>query len=249
MIPILLYHSVTDDPPPGMARWTVSPRRFAQDVSMMADSGRTALTVAEFALLLAAGNVPDQVLVVTLDDGFGDNIEAVRQLADKGLAATVFLTTSWIGCDGMLTARDLREIVEIGAEIGAHSRTHRRLDEISKAQLEQEVAGSGADLSALTGIPCRSFAYPHGNFNRTVRAAVIKAGYESACAVKNTMSCSSDDRYEISRLTVKQSVSKEDFQKLLNGHGKIPPRHELLRTSAFRLVRRGRTALITGTHR
>ncbi|WP_322761756.1 polysaccharide deacetylase family protein [Frankia sp. Cr2] len=249
MIPILLYHSVAAEPPPGMARWTVSPQRFAQDVAMMAESGRTALTVSEFALKLAAGKLSEQALVVTLDDGFADNVEAVHQLVDGGFTPTVFVTTSWIGHEGMLTVRDLHKIINLGAEIGAHSHTHRRLDELSTMHLEDEIAGSAASLSALTGIPCRSFAYPHGNFSAAVRNAVINAGYESACAVKNAMSGPADDRYGISRMTVQRSVSKEHFQEWLQGRGRTAPRHDLLRTRAFRVARRSRAGLMTGVHR
>ena len=51
-IPILLYHSINDDPPAEIAPWTVSPRAFEEHVAAMVYSGRTPMTISDLAAAL-----------------------------------------------------------------------------------------------------------------------------------------------------------------------------------------------------
>src|SRR5699024_2972180 len=48
-LPILLYHSVTDSPAPGLERFTVSPARFAEHLDFLLDDDRSVLALAEAA--------------------------------------------------------------------------------------------------------------------------------------------------------------------------------------------------------
>ena len=46
-VPILLYHSVSDDPPDWIAPYSVTPQDFAYHVELIRESGRTPMTVSE----------------------------------------------------------------------------------------------------------------------------------------------------------------------------------------------------------
>jgi peptidoglycan/xylan/chitin deacetylase (PgdA/CDA1 family) len=242
MIPVLLYHSVNREPPAGQERWTVSPSAFASHVDALARSGRTAVTVSDYANALSgAGTLPPRPVLVTFDDGFADVEDAAQVLHAKGVPSTLYMTSGWVGRPGMVTAKQLTELGALGVEIGAHSRTHPRLDELLASEVWSEVAGAGRDLEDILGRPCTSFAYPHGNHDRAVRQAVIDAGYRSACGVKNALSHLFDDRYAIARLTVEATTPLSRIQAWLAGTGAFQASdRERIRTRAYRLARRVR---------
>ena len=84
-----------------------------------------------------------------------------------------------------------------------------------------------------------TFAYPHGSYDETVRAAVIDAGYRSAAAVKNAISHPGDDPWAIARYTVTSATTPEHLVDVLEGHGApLAWRRERLRTRAARTARK-----------
>src|SRR5262249_52986902 len=76
---------------------------------------------------------------------------------------------------------EVREIQHAGMAIGAHSRTHPTLT-APTVDLSSEVAGSRADLERKLGTAPDLFAYPYGDWNARVQAAVRDAGFRAARA-------------------------------------------------------------------
>ncbi|WP_322759677.1 polysaccharide deacetylase family protein [Frankia sp. Cr2] len=244
MIPVLLYHAVSDHPRPGLGRWTVSTDAFDRHCRFIAECGRTPMTVSQYAGALRAGSPSEDTIVITFDDGYADTFAASRRLAAGIGAATVYVTTSWIDQPGMLREQNLIALAALGVEIGAHSHTHRRLDELTGPDLESEIVTSRRLLTVHTGTPVASFAYPHGNYDRRTRAAVADAGFSSACAVRNTLSHAADDALAIARLTIAATTSDARLRAWLDGDGPPAPGGELLRTRAWRSARRLRARVM-----
>jgi peptidoglycan/xylan/chitin deacetylase (PgdA/CDA1 family) len=244
LVPVLLYHAVTARPPPGLERFTVAPRHFADHLRVLRDAGRVGLSVSQFAACLRNGSVlPELPVVVTFDDGYADFLNAAERLGTAGLPATLYMTTGQIGAVRMLTRRQLQSLGG-AVEVGAHSRTHPRLDELARGRLRDEVQGSKADLEELLQQPTRSFAYPHGDHGRQVRQAVIDAGFDSAAAVKNAFSHDRDDPFAIARITVTAGTTAERIGQLLRGCGAPAAwAGERQRTRAYRSYRRVRRRL------
>jgi peptidoglycan/xylan/chitin deacetylase (PgdA/CDA1 family) len=247
IVPVLLYHAVTEHPPATLERFTVHPARFAEHVGCLRDSGRAGLTVPEFAACLQGqAPLPAQPVLVTFDDGYADFLDAAEQLGAAGFPATLYVTTRRVGAAGMLTRGQLRSLGET-VEVGAHSRRHPRLDELPLDRLRDEVCGSKEDLEDLLQRPARSFAYPHGDHDRSVRQVVVEAGFGSAAAVKNAFSHDRDDPFAIARITVTAATTTERIARLLDGRG--APRAwpgERRRTRAYRVYRRMRRRLHRG---
>jgi peptidoglycan/xylan/chitin deacetylase (PgdA/CDA1 family) len=243
LIPVLLYHSVSDRAERRDRRWTVSRSAFAAHVDAVKQSGREALRVTELADALRADRpLPERPVAVTFDDGYADTYDAVERLLARGLSSTVYITTGEVGAANRLAPNELAELARSpSVEIGAHAVRHRRLDELRDPELADEVVTSKGRLEEQIQGSVRSFAYPHGAYDPRVREAVVVAGYRSAAAVKNAVSHASDDPFAIARWTVSAGTAAARIVEVLEGVG-VPRAwpHERFRTRAYRAARRGR---------
>jgi peptidoglycan/xylan/chitin deacetylase (PgdA/CDA1 family) len=246
LIPVLLYHSVNDQATARNRQWTVSPQSFASHLDAVAASGRSAMTVTEIADGLRRERpLPARPVGITFDDGFADSYEALRALLGRGLAATMYVTTSEIGAHDRLSALQLAELAGMASvELGAHAVRHRRLDELLDRELTSEVRESKTRLEDMVQSRIDSFAYPHGAHDGRVRAAVAAAGYRSAAAVKNVLSHDRDDPFAVARWTVTAGTSAARVAEVLEGERVARAwAGERLRTRAYRAARRSRRQL------
>ena len=237
-IPVFLYHRIAsrvDD------RYAVSPEAFAEHLQAILASSRIALTISQLAEALGESGSPcERYVAVTFDDGYFDTLGAIQTLTSLGLSATAYVTTGWIGLPGMITSEQVEALMDLHdvVELGAHTVNHPHLDELRHCEMETEIVKSADALRAL-GVAARTFAYPHGAYDSSVRAAVIGAGFSSAAAVKNAFSHAHDDPWAIARYTVSQGTSSETVCRLLEGHGApLAWAEEHWRTRASRLARR-----------
>jgi peptidoglycan/xylan/chitin deacetylase (PgdA/CDA1 family) len=240
LIPVLLYHSVADEPGD---RLTVRPSEFTGHADVLRASGRTPLRMSELAAALTGERpLPERPVAVTFDGGYADAADAVHTLLARGLSATVYATATEIGTTDRLSPAQLYALAHTpGVEIGAHSFRHRRLDKLEDPAPFLEARRSKAELEALTQVDVLSFAYPDGAYDQGVRAAVIEAGYQSAAAVKHAISHSADDVFAIARWTVTANTSASRIAQVLEGVDvPLAWTRERRHPRAYRLVRRGR---------
>lgn len=255
LVPVLTYHSVSDEPPEAIRRWSVSPARLREHLSALRDEGFTGLTVTDLlACYRGERPLPDRPVVLTFDDGYEDFLlEALPALGEAGFPSTLYASSGLLrdeqsGAERpgrMLDWRQLGEVAAAGVEIGAHSHTHRQLDTLSRREGAWEVTHSGQRLRDELGVPVDTFAYPYGYSNRHVRAAVEAAGYLAGCGVKNAYSHAHDDRWALSRILVERDVDAAALTRLVT-RPVLPVgwRREKPQTVAWRAYRRTR-ALVT----
>jgi peptidoglycan/xylan/chitin deacetylase (PgdA/CDA1 family) len=247
-IPVILFHDIASTPRPGLRRWTISPDKFRQHLDAIAGFRRVPLTISELADCLRGEHRLDQeAIAVTFDDGYASTRESVLELRRLGIKSTVYVATGTIGAEGMLSAPEIKELADLdGVEIGSHSVSHPHLDELADDVLEEEVTESKHVLEMVLDAPVASFAYPYGSHDRRTRAAVIRAGYRSAAAIKDAISYLEDDPFAIARWTVTASTSPERLARVVGGEGApIAWSRERLRTRGSRAARRGRRRLLT----
>ncbi len=264
-VPILLYHSVSADPPGWIADLTVSPRVFTHHADLIVDSGRTPMTVSGLrAALDGYTELPRRPVVVTFDDGFADFSSAAATLAERGIPSTLYVTTGALGGRGPLPAdmvlppasmlrwSQLGELEQHGVEIGGHTHTHPQLDTLSRRAADGEIRRCKQVLEDEICHEVGSFAYPYGYSSSSVRRSVEAAGYRSACGVINALSSESDQVFSLARLMMHATTTADEVAAWLDGAGAdAAPRTERIRTKAWRSYRRMRSTglarRVTGT--
>lgn len=249
LIPVLLYHSVSKRPPADATWGAVPPDEFEAHIDAVCADRRQALTASALAdALRGRRELPARPVAITFDDGYADTFDAVRLLHQRGLASTVYVTTGALDQPGRLSRRQLWALAALpGVELGAHGVSHEHLDELPATGVAAELSASRRALEHLTGHAVRSFAYPHGAYDRAVRTAVIDAGYTSAAAVKNAICHPDDDPFAFARWTVTGGTSPARIAEVLDGRRvAISWAGERLRTRIHRAVRRRRGRLHAG---
>src|SRR5947207_9752001 len=75
-----------------------------------------------------------------------------------------------------MTWDEARHLDKQGFSIGAHGRTHAILTRQSKEEARAEIEQSLATVSSELGSPCRSFAFPNGNYTADLAQHALGCG-------------------------------------------------------------------------
>lgn len=116
----------------------------------------------------------DKKIAITFDASWGAERTKgiVDALAERGLAATFFLTGIWI-------AEYPQETIYIhdkGMEIGNHSHHHYNMGKMTKAQCTEEIAWVNRQVHDLTGIYPTVFRAPFGDYGNTLIETLDEMG-------------------------------------------------------------------------
>jgi peptidoglycan/xylan/chitin deacetylase (PgdA/CDA1 family) len=107
----------------------------------------------------------------------------------------------------IVTRDALRALDPRLVEIGSHSRTHPQLSQCDDAGLDAELRGSKDDLESWLGRAVRHFAYPSGDHDTRVVAAVKRAGYASAWTTQPRAVVAGDDALSVPRVAIDDAAS------------------------------------------
>jgi peptidoglycan/xylan/chitin deacetylase (PgdA/CDA1 family) len=213
----LAYHAIADlRSDPVLARWSVLPRNFAAQLATFASAGWSFVDL-DLVLAVQRGETkpPTRAVLLTFDDAYTDLLEAALPILRRhGAPGVVFAvagrlggTNTWDQPAGarplpLLDDRGLQEAIAGGFELGSHSTNHRPLTTVSDEKLDEEVPGSGERLLAA-GLPRpRAFAYPHGDYDSRVAAAVSAAGYQLGFTIRPGVISSRSDPFLLPRVAV-----------------------------------------------
>jgi peptidoglycan/xylan/chitin deacetylase (PgdA/CDA1 family) len=174
---LLMYHSIQNDAPTGM---NTPPIIFEWQLAWLKKKGYVFCTVSE----LLTTSKP-KAIAITFDDGFANNYHQAFPLLKKYQAkATIYLAPEIAAIDKLTTAQ-ISEMQASGLiEFGAHSMTHLNLLQAPTDIARVEIVSSKQRVEVLTGVACRSFAYPFGRFSDETVELVKAAGFVSAVTTK-----------------------------------------------------------------
>jgi peptidoglycan/xylan/chitin deacetylase (PgdA/CDA1 family) len=211
-----MYHNVA--PAPAGVRLPslyVDPRAFARQMALLARLGFRGISMSQ-ALPYLRGERAGRVAVLTLDDGYADNVEnALPVLLRHGFRATCYVASgeiggynSWDAADlgvrkPIMTGSQLRAWHDAGMEVGAHTRTHPFLSTLGEREIREEVLGSRADLEDRLGVQVTQFCYPYGDHDERVVGVVRAAGFAAATTLRRGRARPGDEPLRLPRVLVR----------------------------------------------
>ena len=221
VVPILVYHSIrpimaTD--PQQLKNYSVEPAIFEAQLQYLKDHGYTAISFDAFMdYLLNAVPLPEKPVVLTLDDGWENQYTYAFPLIKKyGMSATFFIFTNAMGHKHFLTWEQVKDMADSGMEIGGHTQSHPYLVKISDPKkLVAEIAGGKKIIESHIGREITVFAYPFGQYDDAVVAAVKGAGYRAARTTRRGAIQSGDNIYTLRATQVENSM--ESLINAMNG--------------------------------
>ncbi len=251
MNPILLYHSVSENPGRLIEPFSVTPATFSRHLDLIQEEGYKTVTFSQLLEAWTLGKSTEKMIVITFDDGYGDfATTALPEMQNRNMVSTLYITTGFLDGnpsnqaisrpeDKMLHWDEIPDIAATGTEIGAHSQSHPHLDTLSRTQLRDEIFRPKGLLEDKLQKPIASYAYPHGYCGPRVKQMTQAAGYESAAGVRDMLSHRDDDRFNVARLLVRTSHTDDTFRGWLQLQGAPKASgNEALKTKVWRKYRR-----------
>lgn len=213
---ILMYHMIREPGNAKEARYACPPPQFKQHMQLLREENFTPISLSQAGAAITSGKaVPDNAVVVTLDDGFMDNYEfAFPIFQQSSIPATIFLTTGhlarynqWMRSKDyperpMMNWNQIREMDNHGIDFGAHTVSHPRLTELDYSQAKIEIKNSKNDIEDNLSKPCPHFAYPYGLFRNETKKIVEETGFSLACSTRSGFNNESRDPFILHRIEV-----------------------------------------------
>jgi peptidoglycan/xylan/chitin deacetylase (PgdA/CDA1 family) len=213
-IPILYYHSIAKQPGNPIR---IPPQQFEEQMKYLADHGYEILGEDQFYdCLVKKKNFPEKSVVITLDDGYGDNFTNAFPIMRKyKFVGTVFMVPSYIDGPGYLTGDQLKKLQAAGWTIGGHTEHHTNLIKVSAAAAVQELQTSNRTLEDLLGQSVKTFAYPYGGYSPQVTKLVQKFGYRTAYTTQKGWAKAGADPLTLPRVYCYTNMGIKEFARRL----------------------------------
>lgn len=218
----LMYHDVMEDGAPVSAvaqRFAVPVTAFAAQLDALREGGYLVRSLCH------AIREPDtKVVAMTFDDGHvGQFARAFPELVARGMSATFFVTTSWIGRrPGYCSWSQLREMNAAGMSIQSHTHSHPFLSELPAHALSAELCRSKAELDEALGQDTDAIALPGGDHpRRRLRPLLAESGYAvvatSQWGTNGAVAFEQRGPRYIRRCTIRGTPDNVEFARILAG--------------------------------
>ena len=201
-VPILMYHR--------------TPADFEQQIKHLVDHGYTGITPIQLQMALTIGAVlPAKPVIITLDDGYTDQLAEVAVLRKYNMPATMYIInggspSKWcIGanmkpaptCEPYLSWDQIRELDKEGLiTIGSHTINHPNLAGLTAEQQRAEIFGGKQELEKQLGHSVYDLAYPYGAYNTTSVELAQQAGFRTAVTTEPGSTHTAASLFTLTRL-------------------------------------------------
>tara|TARA_B100000787_G_scaffold163781_1_gene145777 strand:+ start:4237 stop:4959 length:723 start_codon:yes stop_codon:yes gene_type:complete len=214
-IPILMYHSIESMPKSTVMRGLhVPPRRFKFQMFILKFLGYKGLSLKDLRPYLN-GDKQGKVVGITFDDGYQNNlISAAPTLLKYNFSATCYIVSERVGSSNvwdlnkkitqrpLMSENEINQWLDLGMDIGAHTKTHADLTSISETEAKQEINDCKVDLEKKFKVVISDFCYPFGRFNEAICDIAKSSGYLSATTMNRGRVTSKSNRHQLPRIPV-----------------------------------------------
>lgn len=203
---ILMYHKVSLESP---TMWWVSVNDFYDQ--MFGLQNKTVVYLDDYD-----PENKDHV-VITFDGVYQNVLQYAAPIMHKfGYPFELFITSDYLNGDNdfdkvepnaaFASVNELHKLVKLGGRVQWHTQSHTDMKNLTDAALIEKELSVPADVNVFDGYSFKWFAYPYGNFNSIVAAAVQRK-------FNGAVSCnqgSDNDKYALNRITVVNNTRFND---------------------------------------
>ena len=214
-IPILMYHSIESMPKSTIMRSLhVPPKRFKFQMWILKKLGYQGLSIRKLKPYLD-GEKNGKVVGITFDDGYQNILlNAAPILKKYNFSATCYIVSESVGSSNtwdlnngitqrsLMTETEINSWLELGMDIGAHTKTHADLTAISKLKAKKEISDCKRELEKIYKVKVTDFCYPFGRFNESVCNMTKDSGYLSAVSMRRGRVNSKSNRFMLPRIPI-----------------------------------------------
>ena len=230
-IPILMYHSISDEKEKSHPYYHVntSPAVFDAHMRYLYENNYSVINLQDLEKSFDTKD-SSKYVVITFDDGFNDFFTNAFPILKKyNFSATVFLPTGFIHNERLsfkdkecMTWDEVRQLIREGIIFGSHTVSHPQLKNLSEKEIENEIKLSKNKIEDETGITVKSFSYPFAfpedkEFGITLRTLLKKCGYTNGVTTKIGTTNKSGDTFFQPRLPVNTADDILFFEAKLQG--------------------------------
>lgn len=241
-LPVIMYHSICEN---SGTEYAVTPQQIESDLKYLKEHGYNSVSAQQLAdYTYSRGELPENPVMITLDDGFYNNLFYLEPLLEKyDMTAVVSVVGTYIENDAVrdphvpeysyLTWEDIGEMLDSGRfEIGNHtfnmheSKNGRKGCSINKNENPEEYCRIiNEDISKLQALIKENtdtvpivFAYPFGYICKESIPVLRENGFIITlnCYEKpNYITRNPDCLYDINRYNRSGLYSTEEFMSRL----------------------------------
>jgi len=220
-IVFLMYHELEIPgrplcrPEAGYSRYVVREAQFRSQIHWLQEAGWRGLSAGEALKFVARNGCEPKKVAVTFDDGCeSDLISAAPILKEAGCNATFYITVGFLGQRWYMKQTQLRELSDLGFEIGCHSMTHVYLTDLDDRGLQREIGEAKAELEEITGKPVEHFSCPGGRCDARAIQVARHAGYRSVANSRVRQNRTATDSFDLGRIAILRETELQAFQKI-----------------------------------
>ena len=225
-VPVLMYHRIADDGPEALTPYRVRVLEFERQLAWLQRYGYRGITLDQlyrWRFERKLKSIEGKPIVLTFDDAYVDFYEhAYPLLRHYGFPATVFVPTAHVGRGAewdsehgpaaeIMSWDQIAELSAAGVQFGSHSRSHRRMTELTPEQVLDDANASKAELTQRLGVEIAGYCYPFGAANPAVVDSIRRAGYRFAVRGLRGERPAHADPFQLPRIEVFGTDGIESF--------------------------------------
>lgn len=215
-IVVLSYHDISN------RNWeySVKPINFKKQINYLINNGYKFVDIKEFTQLIKQSEYSGKYVLLTFDDGY-ESIFEIRKFLQKHkikpllflLAGTRVNRKELSNSVPLLTTNQVKELLNIGWDLGSHSMTHANFNELSQHDLNYEILKSKQRLEKLYARRINYFSYPKGKYSQEIIKLIKKAKYTHAFSMDDEILGNKNiTNYAIGRVGIVNSHSMIEFK-------------------------------------
>jgi peptidoglycan/xylan/chitin deacetylase (PgdA/CDA1 family) len=219
MIPVLMYHEVTDIPEKKKKirkidpEYSLSMSSFEEHMDYLFENGYQTISCDE---LIDEQSTASKKFVLTFDDGLAGNYKIAFPILKRyGFTATIFVVVDGISTERFMSWAQLRDLAENGFMIQSHTMTHADLRRLSAQEILYELSESKKIIEKNVGQEVKYLSLPFGSGDKNVFRIAYDIGYTVIFTSSYYQMNMNHIPAIVGRIPIKSGYSKKKYEDLL----------------------------------